>query len=101
MHGFLTFIKHSTRFCLQSLHHLSVNWTKPDTATTLMMGTLTDLARSKSELIAENALLCQNGSHAPRISCKNGSNMETRAVHRAARDAHAVASSGIQAVLEV
>lgn len=45
--------------------------------------------------------LCQNGPHAPRVSCKNGSNMETSAVHCSARDALAVAPSGIQAVLEV
>jgi hypothetical protein len=34
-----------------------MNWTKPGTATSLMVGTLTDLARSKSALVAENALL--------------------------------------------
>ena len=43
---------------LQSLHHRFIAWTKPDT-TTLMLGTLADLARSKSELVAENALLRQ------------------------------------------
>src|SRR5215471_8076771 len=45
--------------------------------------------------------LCQNGSHAPRVSCKNGSNLETSAVHCSARDALVVAPTGIQAVLEV
>ncbi len=29
--------------------------------------------------------LCQNGSHAPRVSCKNGSNLETSAVHCSGR----------------
>jgi putative transposase len=43
----------------QSLHHRFINWTKPDTATSLMVGTLTDVARSTSELVAENALLRQ------------------------------------------
>ena len=57
MHGILLFIKHSASLCLQSLHHHYINWTKPGTATSLMVGTLTDLARSKSELVAENALL--------------------------------------------
>jgi putative transposase len=47
-----------TGLCLQSLHHCFVTWTKPDT-TSLLLGTLTDLSRSKSELVAENALLRQ------------------------------------------
>ncbi len=45
-----------TGLCLQSLDHRFVAWTIPDT-TSLLLGTLTDLARSKSELVAENALL--------------------------------------------
>jgi len=56
MHGMLLFIKRLTRLCLQSLHHRFRDWTKPDTAPSLIVGTLTDLARSKSELVAENAL---------------------------------------------
>jgi len=55
--GILFFIKRLTSLCLQSLHHHFINWTKPDTATSLMVGTLTDLARNKFELVAENALL--------------------------------------------
>src|SRR5256884_1369557 len=43
----------------QALHHRFIDWTKPDTATSLLVGTLTDLARSKTELVAENALLRQ------------------------------------------
>ena len=58
MLGILTFIKRLTGRCLQSLHHRFVAWTEPDTAS-LLLGTLTDLARSKSELVAENALLRQ------------------------------------------
>ena len=58
MHGILTFIKRLTGLCLQSLHHRFVAWTKPSN-TALILGTLTDLARSKSELVAENALLRQ------------------------------------------
>jgi putative transposase len=54
----VTFIKRLTSPCLQSLHRRFVAWTKPD-ATSLTLGTLTDLARSKSELVAENALLRQ------------------------------------------
>jgi len=55
--GILLFIKRLTRLCLQSLHHHFKNWTKPDTATSLMVGTLTDLARNTFGLMAENALL--------------------------------------------
>src|SRR6266487_4919329 len=44
--------------CFQSLHHRFVAWTKPSN-TSLMLGTVTDFARSKSELVAENALLRQ------------------------------------------
>jgi hypothetical protein len=55
----VTFIKRLTRMCLQSLHRRFIDWTKPDTTPSLMEGTLTDLARSKSALVAENALLRQ------------------------------------------
>jgi putative transposase len=58
VHGILTFIKCLTSVWLQSLHHCFVAWTKPDT-TSLLLVTLTDLSRSKSELVAENALLRQ------------------------------------------
>jgi putative transposase len=58
VHGILTCITRLISLCLQSLHHCYVAWTKPDT-TTLMLGALTDLARSKSELVAENAFLRQ------------------------------------------
>jgi putative transposase len=54
----LTFITRLTRFCLRSLHDRFVAWTTPE-STSLLLGTLTDLARSKSELVAENALLRQ------------------------------------------
>jgi putative transposase len=54
----LTFITWLTRFCLQSLHHRFIAWTIPDT-TSLLLGTLTDFSRSKSDLVTENALLRQ------------------------------------------
>jgi hypothetical protein len=44
--------------CLRTLHHRFVAWTTPDT-TSLLLGTLTDISRSKSELVEENALLRQ------------------------------------------
>ena len=56
MQGILAIIPWLTHLCLRSLHHRYVAWTKPDT-TPLLLLTLTDLTRSKSELIAENALL--------------------------------------------
>src|SRR5215467_1255880 len=58
VHGIFTLFKRLIRLCLQSLHHRYVAWTKPD-STSLLLGTLTDLFRSKSELVAENAFLRQ------------------------------------------
>ncbi len=58
MQRILTFVTWVTRFCLRSLNDRFFAWTKPDT-NSLMPGTLTDLARSKPELVAENALLRQ------------------------------------------
>ena len=49
-------MKRLTGVCHEALQQRFVAWTKPDT-TSLMLLTLTDLARSKSELVAENALL--------------------------------------------
>ena len=58
LHGILTFFKRLIGLYLQSLHYRFVTWSKPDT-TSLLLGTMTDLSRSKSELGAENALLRQ------------------------------------------
>jgi putative transposase len=58
VHGILTFFKRLAGHGFQSLHHRFVAWTKPE-STSLLLATLTDLARSKSELVAENALLRQ------------------------------------------
>jgi len=58
VHGILSFFKRLIGLCLQSLQHRYVTWTTPDT-TSLLLGTLTDLARSKSQLVVENALLRQ------------------------------------------
>src|SRR6266480_5638475 len=54
----LIFIMRLTGVWLQSVNQHFVAWTKPDTSS-LLLGTLTDFARSKSELAAENALLRQ------------------------------------------
>jgi putative transposase len=53
-----TFIKRLIYMCLQSLQPRFLDWTKPAT-TSLLLGIVTDLARTKSELVAENALLRQ------------------------------------------
>jgi hypothetical protein len=91
-----------TRMCLQSLHRRFIDWTKPDTTSSLLLGSLTDLARSKSELVAENALLRQQLILLKRpASGKSRSDLETSAVHRSTRDAPAVASPGLQALLEI
>jgi transposase InsO family protein len=58
VHGILTCFKRLAAYGLQSLHHRYIAWIKPAT-TPLLLDTLTDFARSKSELVAENALLRQ------------------------------------------
>ena len=62
MHGILTFFKRLAGHGFQSLHYRFVAWTKPET-TSLLLATLTDLARSKSELVAENARLASTSDH--------------------------------------
>ncbi len=54
----LSHLKRLIRLCLDRLHTRFVRWTRPITAS-LLLGTLADLGRSKSELMAENALLRQ------------------------------------------
>jgi transposase InsO family protein len=58
VYGILLSIKRLTNNCFQVLNHYFLNWTKPATSS-LISGTLIDLARRKSELMAENALLRQ------------------------------------------
>ncbi len=56
VHGYLTFIKRLISICFPSLHHRFINWTRPSN-TAFVLGTVTDLARTKSDLVEENALL--------------------------------------------
>ena len=116
VHEILTFITRLISFCLQSLHHRFVDWTTPS-APSLMLGTVTDLARSKSELVAENALLRQQliilRRQVKRPTCAKTDRLilvlfarASRACKHAhitcpTRDAPAVASSGISPLLEV
>ena len=54
----LTYLLQLRGFCLDVLHSRFLPWTKP-LSTSLLFETLTDLGRSKSQPIAENALLRQ------------------------------------------
>ncbi len=54
----LLYLKWLIRICLDRLHTRLVRWTRPLTPS-LLLGTIANLGRSKSELIAENALLRQ------------------------------------------
>src|SRR5438034_2034013 len=58
MDGVVTHLQRLKDGCLHVLSSRFARWTKP-LRTSLPLGTLTDLGRSKSELIAENALLRQ------------------------------------------
>jgi len=51
-------IKQHISFCFHTLQEQVLRWMKPPT-TSLVVGTLADLTRSKAELLAENALLRQ------------------------------------------
>ena len=84
--------------CLDALSSRFTRWTKP-LRTSLPLATLTDLGRSKSELIAENALLRQqlimlrrqvkrpsyhqDRSHPPRPAGQAGSNLAAGPLDRA------------------
>jgi hypothetical protein len=95
----LSFIKRLAGLCHEALHHRFVDWTKPDT-TSLLFGTLTDLPRSKFQLVAENAryasttdrpastdetaCLYQDRPNALGPAVKNSADLETGVVHRSA-----------------
>ena len=58
MAGIVTHLWRLKNGCLDALSSCFTRWTKPP-RTSLPLSTLTDLGRSKSELMAENALLRQ------------------------------------------
>ena len=116
MHRILTIIMRLTRFCLQSLHYCFVAWTRPNT-TSLLLGMLIDQARSKSELVAENARLAstsdhpaspgetaclyQDGLYTPGPAGKHSADLETGPHHSFRKTTDlALASSGLQTRLE-
>jgi putative transposase len=116
VHGILTCFKRLAGHGFQSLHQCFLSWTKPDT-TSLLLGTLTDIARNKSELVAENALLRQQliilRRQMKRTACTKTDRMLLVLLARMVRtwkqalfivqedDALAVASPGLQALLEI
>jgi hypothetical protein len=111
----VTFMKRLISICFQSFHHHLVDWTKPSN-TSLVLGTIANLSRSKSELVAENALLRQQliilSRQVKRPTCAKTDRMllvllarmvqawKQAHITRSARDAPAVASPGIQTLLE-
>ena len=58
MAGILTHLRRLKKNCLDALSSRLTRWTKP-LMSSFLLGTLADLGRSNSELIAENALLRQ------------------------------------------
>jgi hypothetical protein len=112
----LTFVTSWTHLLLRSLNDRFVAWTTPDT-TSLLLLTLTDLCRSKSELVAENALLSQQliilRRQVKRPACTRTDRMLlvllARMFHTWKQalfivqedDAPEVASPGFQALLEI
>ncbi len=56
MNPVLSSLKRVFHLCLDRLHTHFIRWTKPLNAS-LLLGTSADLGKSKSELMAENAVL--------------------------------------------
>jgi transposase InsO family protein len=50
-------VRHLTRTAIGALRSQLLRWTRPATAGSLVLGAAADLVRSRSELVAENALL--------------------------------------------
>ena len=69
VHRILTFVTGLTRLCLRLLGDRFVAWTTPE-STSLLLLTLTDQAPSKSELVAENALVREDHREAHQVSIK-------------------------------
>jgi hypothetical protein len=105
-----------THLCLRSLNDRFVAWTTPE-STSLLLLTLTDQARSKAELVAENALLRKPliilRRQVKRPACTKPDRMLlvllAKMVHTWKQalfivqkdDAAALASPGLQALVEV
>jgi hypothetical protein len=112
---FLIRIKPFVSSCLRLLQRSLLKWTKPP-QTSLLLGTFTDLARGKSELVAENALLRQQliilrrQIKRPRYTptdrillvllARAGRDLETSPLDCSARNASHMASSAVPPLLE-
>jgi putative transposase len=112
----LAFIRQLISICFQSLQHRFVDWTRPSN-TSLTLGTVADLARTKSELMAENAFLRKPlivlRRQVKRPACAKKDRVLLVLLARMVRTwkqalfivqedgASALASTGISAVLEV
>jgi putative transposase len=67
-------LRHRITLCFHALSDGIMRWMKPR-STSLLLGTITDLAKGKSELLVENALLRQQliilRRQVKRPACKN------------------------------
>jgi putative transposase len=66
-------LKQRLALCFHALHDGMVRWLKPR-STSLLLGTIADLAKGKSELLVENAMLRQQliilHRHVKRPACR-------------------------------
>jgi hypothetical protein len=115
MAGVVTHLQRLKDGCLDTLFSRFACWTKL-LRISLPLATLTDLGRSKSELIAENALLRkpshrsqatsetanihQGRSHPSRPVGQVGSNLAAGPLHRSTRSIAALASGALSPVVE-
>src|SRR6266699_1910776 len=104
--GIFTLFKRLIRLCLQSLHHRYAAAKDPDRPFQEQVRTgrrkcPAASATHYSSATGETTYLYQDGSHAPGASGKHSADLETGSIHRSARDAPAVASPGLQTLLEV
>ena len=111
----LSLLTHQIRRCLRQLRRCLLQWTKPTTRS-LLGGTLTDLTRTRAELLAENALVRQQlvilrreaqasnvyqvRSTPPAIAGAGRQELVTGALHCAARDPPQLAPPSVPLVLE-
>jgi hypothetical protein len=106
--GLLILLKRHIHSCSHRLHQRLLQWTRPTTRS-LLGATLTDLGRTRAELVAENALLrqqlilrrqvkreavYQDRPAPPAAACAGCQELETGAPHCSARYPPRLASSG-------
>jgi hypothetical protein len=100
MAGLVTSLRRLKDGCLHALSSRLTQWTEP-LVTSLPLSTLTDLGRSKSELVAGQTVSHhQDRSHPPRPAGQAGSHLAAGPRHGATRDVAPVASGALSNVLE-